>query len=291
MDGVLKAVFVREGQQVAAGQEVALIDRADLEAERQAALAGAESVRQARARLLRGSRIEERRVAASQTMAAEARLTQARQAFARTEKLFLSGDVSAEAREQAARDVRVAEAAMAAAAEHEKFVNAEPLLEELAKMDADIRVAEERIRLLAAQVKKCSIKAPMGGTVLRVHVKPGEMVSTVFPQPIVSIADTSIWRVRAEVDERDLPRLRPGQSVLVQSDGFAGRQLQGTVAEMGVTMGRKQVRTGDPAEKSDRDILEVLIDLEPAQRVFLVVGLRVSVQFLAPPPDPRGGRK
>ena len=58
IDGLLKSVLVREGEQVKIGQEVALIDRADLEAERQAALATAESARQTRARLLRGSRTE-----------------------------------------------------------------------------------------------------------------------------------------------------------------------------------------------------------------------------------------
>lgn len=290
IDGLLKAVLVHEGQVVIAGQEVALIDRADLEAERQVALANAESARQSRVRLLRGSRTEERRMAVSQTAAAEARLTQARQALVRTENLFQSGDISAQIREQVLRDVHVAEAAMAAAMEQEKLVNAEPLPEEVAKIDAEIKAAEERIRHLTEQLKKCSIKAPLAGKVLRVHVKPGEMVSTVFPQPIISIADTSVWRVRAEVDERDLSRLQPRQRVLIQSEAFAGHQLHGTVAEMGVTMGRKQVRTGDPAEKSDRDILEVMIDLEPLERRFLVVGLRVSVQFLTVSPDQNGVR-
>ncbi len=44
-------------------------------------------------------------------------------------------------------------------------------------------------------------------------------------------------------------------------------------------MGRKRVRSGDPAEKSDRNVLEVLIDVEGKDRA-LVVGLRVTVQFL-----------
>lgn len=39
------------------------------------------------------------------------------------------------------------------------------------------------------------------------------------------------------------------------------------------------VRTGDPAEKSDRDVLEVLVDLEEKDD-RLVVGLRTTVQFV-----------
>jgi hypothetical protein len=48
-------------------------------------------------------------------------------------------------------------------------------------------------------------------------------------------------------------------------------------------MGRKKVRTGDPAEKADRDILEVLIDLDKIDldtKDKAVVGLRVTAKFL-----------
>ena len=201
--------------------------------------------------------------------------------------LYQSGGVSAEVHARFA----CGGSGMAATTAQEKLVNAEPLPEELAKVDAEIKGAEERIRNITEHLKKCSIKAPISGSVQRVPVKPSEMVSTVFPQPILSIADTSVWRVRAEVDERDLTRIQPRQPVLIQSDSFAGNQLHGTVAELGVTMGRKQVRTGDPAEKSDRDIWEVLIDLESTESKFLVVGLRVTVQFLTPTAGQSGLRK
>lgn len=66
---------------------------------------------------------------------------------------------------------------------------------------------------------------------------------------------------------------------MIQSDGFQGRKLMGRVASIGSEMGRKKVRTGDPAEKSDRDVLEALIALDETDAA-LVVGLRVTVQFL-----------
>ena len=45
-------------------------------------------------------------------------------------------------------------------------------------------------------------------------------------------------------------------------------------------MGRKSISTGDPADKSDRDVLEAVIDLEDNSRP-LPIGFRVTVQFLA----------
>jgi hypothetical protein len=43
-------------------------------------------------------------------------------------------------------------------------------------------------------------------------------------------------------------------------------------------MGRKSVLSGDPAEKADRDILEVIIELDHSANE-LPVGLRVTAQF------------
>src|SRR5215813_8589930 len=70
--GILTEVRVREGQRVVAGEVIATIDCHDLKAELQAALAAAESARQARRRLLRGSREEERHIAADKLAEAEA---------------------------------------------------------------------------------------------------------------------------------------------------------------------------------------------------------------------------
>lgn len=134
--------------------------------------------------------------------------------------------------------------------------------------------------VLAARAGKCVIRAPQAGRVLRVHLLPGETVSTVTPRPVISLADLSRLRVRAEVDERDLGRLRIGQTVAVSAEAFPERQFGGRVVSFGARMGRKQVRTGDPAEKSDRDVPEVLIDLNERDE-RLVVGLRTSVRFLA----------
>jgi HlyD family secretion protein len=104
-------------------------------------------------------------------------------------------------------------------------------------------------------------------------------VSTVFPKPIVTMADASALRVRAEVDERDIGRVSIGGAARILSDAFPGRVFEGKVSRMEGLMGRKKVRTGDPAEKSDRDVLEALVDLQTGDNP-LVIGLRVTVQFL-----------
>ncbi len=279
VDGVLAAVRVKEGQHVAAGEVLALIDCHDLEAQLQATRATAERARQARQRLLRGSREEERHIAADKLAEAEAVLRQVQLQAQRMASLFDKGDISKEALEKARRDAEVAEATRRAAANYQTLVNAPPLPEETARADAEVNAAEEQVRTSAAKLGKCTIKAPLAGTVLQSHLKPGEAVSAVFPQPIVSLADTSQLRVRAEVDERDIGRIYTGQGVLILIDAFPQEQFRGSVSSLGALMGRKKVRTGDPAEKSDRDVLEVLVDLAKTDD-RLVIGLRTTVRFL-----------
>ncbi len=46
------------------------------------------------------------------------------------------------------------------------------------------------------------IRAPIAGTVLQVHVKPGEVVTPSPEQPIVTIGDPTVIVVKSELDER-----------------------------------------------------------------------------------------
>src|ERR1041384_7642173 len=235
-DGVIAEIRVLEGQSVRIGDVLAVIDRRDLNADLSGARAQAEGARQTRARIVRGSRDEERRQAD-------------------------------------------AEANRRAAVKHKELVDAPPLPEELERADADVRAADERVRSVTERLEKAFVKAPISGTVLKTFMRPGETFSTFTPQPILSLADLSSLRVRAEVDERDIGQVHNGQRVMFRSYSFQNGKLMGTVKSIGSQMGRKKVRTGDPAEKADRDILEVLIDLDEKDKA-LVIGLRVTAQFL-----------
>src|SRR5215831_17834282 len=146
MDGTLSVILVREGDQVSTGQALAIIDRPDLADEFSAASAAAESARQSRAHIRRGSRQQERDAAAADTAAANATWKQAQVHFQRIQQLFEKGVVSAEARDEAQKELDVAAAKLEAVAAHQNLTDEGPLPEELAKADADVNVAEQRVR-------------------------------------------------------------------------------------------------------------------------------------------------
>jgi len=279
VDGVVAELKVREGDHVKAGDVVAVIDRRELKAELSAAQAAADSARQARIRILRGSRQEDRERADAEVAAAEAVVAQAELQQRRAARLFEQGILSEAERDDVRRNLDVSQARLKAARKAAELVKAPPLPEEAAKAEADVRAAQQRVHAAMQTLEKCLVRAPMSGTVLRTILKPGESFSTLVPRPILSIADTSRLRVRAEVDERDVSRVFPGQRVLVRGEGWEGPGVPGRVERLGAQMGRKTVKTGDPAEKSDRDVLEVLVDLD-REEPALVLGLRVTALFL-----------
>ena len=279
-DGILKAVYVKEGQFVKKGTLLGEIACDDLRASSQTAIAEADGARQARARLLRGTRDEERRIASEKTAATRAAFEHAKSRFDMLRALYEKEDISRAAYEQGVRDLGVAEADLQAAVRTEELLAAPPLQEEKARADADVLAADGRVRTFQERIRKCSILAPIEGTVLRVYARPGESFSTITPRPLFNLADASGRRIKAEVDERDVYKVAIGQNVLIQADALGVNKLNGSVARISAVMGRKSVYTGDPSDKSDRDVLEAVIDLQDEARP-LPIGFRVTVQFLS----------
>ncbi len=279
-DGVIQAIRVHEGDEVKQGQALAEIGCSDLQSAREVAKAEADSLRQTRVRLMHGSRDEVRQSAAQKTIAARAVFAQSKTQLERTSKLWDAAATSRASLEQAKRDYDVADAELKECIRNEELANAPPLAEELAKADDDIRAAEERIQLAEEKLGKCIVRAPQDGTILRVHMRAGESFALLSPKPLFSMADLSIRRVRAEVDEKDIRSVRVGQRIQISSDADPRDRATGTVVKIASMMGRKSVFTGQPTDKSDRDILEVLADLDAAAAENLPVGLRVTVDFL-----------
>ena len=278
-DGVIQTVYVAEGDTVRAGDKLAEIGCPDMKASLREAVAQMDSAKQVRARLLRGARDEERRMAAEKTKAARSVLQRANLNLDRIKGLFTRAVVSKAMLDDAQRDHDVAEASLEEAIRNEQLVNSPPLPEEVAKANADVAVAENRVYVIQEKIAKFTVTAPANGTILRVLMHPGEAFSTVAPKPLFTLADTSVRRVRAEVDERDVMKVKVGQKVWVFPDGHEDGKFQGKVQEIASSMGRKRILSGDPAEKADHDVLESMVVLGSNAK-SLPIGMRVVVQFL-----------
>src|SRR5437867_11959514 len=186
-EGVLKAVYVKEGQFVKRGTLLGEIACDELQASLQTAIAEADSARQARTRILRGARDEEKKIATEKTAAARATFDEAKSRLEMQRALYQREQVSRASYDQSVRDLGGADANFRAAVRTEELLAAPPLQEEKARADADVLAAEGRVRTVQERIGKCSISAPIDGTILRVYARRGESFSTLTHQPFSSL--------------------------------------------------------------------------------------------------------
>ena len=137
-----------------------------------------------------------------------------------------------------------------------------------------LAAAEARLGQAKATLERRQIRAPYAGEILQVKARVGEYYTPGASEAPVVLGDTSRLRVRMDVDERDIGRVKLGAPAYAVADAFPGVRFTGKVAEIGRRMGRKNVRTDDPTERIDTKILEVVIDLDEPGK--LVPGLRVT---------------
>ena len=245
--GRVAAIAVREGDRVKRG---ALLVQLEDGPER-AALAAAQGDYE---KTLHGQRREDVEASMKDTEAARARAELSAEAFRRTEEAAKGGaatdDELDKARRQAESDRRTFEAseartrAMVAGSRYE-----------------DIAAAVARRDQARANLERLAVRAPIDGEILQVKYRAGEYV-TPGADPLVVMGDTSVLRVRVDVDERDIGRIALGDPAFAVADTYPGRRFAGKVVEIGRMMGRKNVRTDDPTERIDTKILETVLQLD-----------------------------
>jgi ABC exporter DevB family membrane fusion protein len=287
--GRLGAVLVEEGDAVTRGQVLARLDAEDEAARARSAEAAVAVAEAELARVVNGARAEERREARAAVRQAEAEFEQAELEWKRREQLARDGVIPAEDRDRAARALRVSKARLDEAGERANTIDSTAREDERTRAVAAVRQARANLDEARAMLEKTVIRSPIDGIVLRRHNQTGERVAPDAPGagPVFTVADTRRLRVRADVDETDVARIAVGQPAWVTADAYGSRRFEGTVVRVGSVLGRKNIRTDEPAEKQDTKVLETLIELAPDAR--LPVGLRVDVFIGEPRRD--GGRR
>jgi multidrug resistance efflux pump len=163
----------------------------------------------------------------------------------------------------------------------------EKRLDELKKQDPldDARRAEKDVAMMRARLEQarlaledCILKAPRRGTVLRVLVGPGDVLSSQTKQPAVQFAIDGPQVVRADVEQEFIDRVDVGQTAIVEDESRSGAIRRGEVKRVSnwVTQRRSVLR--EPFEFNDVRTIEALIALEPGQPP-LRIGQRVRVRL------------
>ncbi len=275
----VERLLVEEGDRVEAGQTLAVFADA---AQKDAAVAQAEAA------------VAEARAALEKTRAA-GRPSEIAAQRARIENLALLGEISRRDAERAERLVpsgagaaavadrnRIAAsraAAERAEAEAELETLSRPRPEDVALAEARLASAEAELARARAEAALARVAAPIAGTVLKIHARPGDQVGT---DGLLELADLDALDVVAEVYETDLPRLRPGAPAEVVVPGEP-RRYGATLREIGWTVRRATQAGTDPVAAVDARTVEVRLTLSEEGRQALLRRTNMQVQVAIRP--------
>ena len=213
--------------------------------------------------------------AAVQARVADVNLAQAQ--IQRSEILRKRGIVSDESNDLRAAQMARANASLEEARDHLAAVKEVPQ-NEILLAETEVAAARARLRVAQEELGLTEIRAPADGTVLKILAKSGELVSD---RAIMDIGDLAHLKVVAEVDERLISRVRPGQLVHASARGVAG-EWTARVSRIGNLVQAQTRPPPDTVGGSAGRIVEVDATLTNATGLPLFTGLELLVHIEAP---------
>lgn len=254
----VREVLVSEGAPVAVGDVLVRLEDDEL----RSALAQAEaSERQAQARLS-GLRSTGRLTVQANVTQAESVLLAARADLQRTQGLVGQGFLSQSRLDEARRAVGVAQAQLDAA-RAQREANADTGTD-VTQAQAQLAVASAARQSAQVRLKEAAITAPAKGRVLVRAVEPGQIVQP--GRSLLTLALSGPLQLVAQVDERYLEQLAPGQQASVLADAYPTQAF------------RAQVLSIAPVVDAQRGAIEVKFSLQAPAPGFLREDMTVSVE-------------
>jgi len=225
--GRIDSIMVQEGDRVELGQRLAVLDRRELVARRDAASAMAAAQRARLAELERGFRPEEIAQAEVSLTSAEHRLSDAERDRLRTRNLFEGGAVSQQALDNQETAYNLARAERDRLQQQVRLLKSGSRPEQIAAQRAILAQAEATLVQTDATLAQAVVVAPFVGSVTRRQREPGEVISAGLP--VVSLANLGDRWVRIYVREDEVGRVRIGEKAAITVDAFPGKSYTGEV--------------------------------------------------------------
>jgi multidrug resistance efflux pump len=229
VEGIIEAVYVGEGDRVAAGDTLARLSDSDYRAKLQMAKAEL-AEKQAKLRLLEvGPRAEEAEVARLAVGKAEEHLRYARAELERNRRLAATEAASPKELERAEETVAVLTKELDGERARLKMLVAGSRPEEIIAMREEIAHSEAERRHLEGQLARVWVTAPHAGVVttpkprerIGEYVKPGDLIAEVYALETVT--------AEIAVPEQDIGEVKIGQRGSARLRAYPERAFDGRV--------------------------------------------------------------
>lgn len=258
-EGVVRSVGVTDGDFAAKGRELVRLD--NFEAERNRTIS-ADNLRSAELSL-KNAREEILPNLEEKLREYEVNLGQARLMLKRYREIEAAGGISKTELEKAEKEYQ-----RAFSQYNQQKLELENFSKSgrLADLESRVSIARAEFELAEKRLKDTRLLAPFDGTVLRVHVQAGEKVTPA--STAVTIKEKASWQLVLNVDQKELPFLKPGLEALVTLDAYPEERIPGEVS---------YVCTEIDKERSTCELRVEILEDKP----FIKSGMAGKVEILA----------
>ena len=272
--GRIEEVLVEEGMRVAAGQQLATLQKRRYEIARETAAAQVNVAQKELQLLLAGSRQEEIDAARAELEAAQASHRFAQRTCARETKL---GDATTKLRvDEACSQAKVSLAQARAAQEKLDLLLAGTRIEQIEVARANLKLAEASLADAQRALENCTLVSPSEGVIRSRLREKGDMVSAQSAVYELALM-TPLW-ARVWVDEVNLGRIAPGQKVRVRVDSYPDRVFEAVVGFVSTVaeFTPKTVQTEDLRTSLVYEVRATLADPQGLLRLGMPVTVEVD---------------
>jgi HlyD family secretion protein len=221
---------------------------------------------------------------------------QARAAFNQAEAAVQEAEGGVRAAEGGVQDAqaRIAQARAAAANAAASITEAR---EQANASRAGARQAAAQTRVVATDLDRLVVRAPIGGQVLRLNVRVGEFAQAgPLVDPLVAMGEVDPLHVRVQIDEEDAARIAAGASAQGSLRGDATRKVNLRFVRFEPQATPKRNLNGG-AERVDTRVIEAIYAFDPAdlpafvgQQMDVFVSARPVARPAAPSRPSEGAR-
>jgi len=261
--GLIKVLYVHEGQRVTKGTLLLSMDDTDAHTRLAAALAALRNAQATYSATLKGGTQEERLTLGGDLQKTQTDRDQAQHDVDALKKLQLTGAASAS-------EVKAAEQRLATANASLQLLQQKKTERydagDLARSKAAFDEAQASYAAAQSLWNQATVRAPFSGTVYSIPVSKSEYVQT--GTLLLQMADLSKMQVLGYFDEPEIGKLRVGQPITIEWDARPGRVWQGHVERVPSTI----------ITYGTRNVGEVLIAIDDADETLLPnTNVRVTV--------------
>jgi multidrug resistance efflux pump len=275
MSGALTAVFVKEGDWVTNGTVLAEVD-----ARREKAALGLALAKLARVKAGNGK--EEIGAAEAGRDAIAAELAFAESELQRAVKLREKQVVAGDELERKRQVTDALRKRMTSAEKQVEALQRGPLREDVALAEAEVASAQAAYELRL-------VRAESDGAILELQRHGGDFVAVSFPTPILRMANTRRLRVRLEINEQDVYRVKTGMKG--EFTTFGADQSNGSIVVQTIlpSFAPRRLFEPDSTARMDTRTLRALCELPAEAKVYS--GQRLTATFsTGRPQDGKQGR-